>query len=446
MSERLFGTDGMRGVALRYPLDEETIARLGHVLALHLRDVGVPCRVLLAGDTRASTRVLAGWLGGAFKAAGGVVEWAGVLPTPAVSHLVRADGAYGAGVIVSASHNPAADNGIKLVTAAGSKWPTDEELTLERSVLALARRPEVAELGLPASSDTERYLELLLATLPAHALPGLRVVVDAAHGAATPVAGELFRRLGAVVTVVNASPDGANINANCGALHPAGLAAHVRALAADAGIALDGDADRAVLVTHTGRVLDGDDVMWMWARDLNARGRLPGRTLVATVMSNLGLEVACTREGLRLERCPVGDREVWEAMQSAGAALGGEQSGHVICAHHAVTGDGLLTAAHVLHLAIQRGVSLESLADLEHYPQVLLNVRVAARRALDQVPELTSAIAARQDELDGNGRVFVRYSGTEPLLRIMVEAATLEAARRTAEQLAAVARRHLGAG
>jgi phosphoglucosamine mutase len=443
--ERLFGTDGMRGVALQYPLDEGTVTRLGHALAVHLREAGAPCRVLLAGDTRRSTPVLADWFGGAFLGSGGQVEWAGVLPTPAVSHLVRSDGGYGAGVIVSASHNPAADNGIKLVGAGGSKLPRDEELALERRLLALDHQPEVLPLGRPASTDAARYLELLLGTLPARALAGLKVVVDTAHGAATPVAGELFARLGAVVSLINAAPDGDNINASCGALHPEGLAARVAESGADAGVALDGDADRAVLVTHTGRVLDGDDVLWLWARDLKSRDLLPGRALVATVMSNLGLEVACRQADLRLERCPVGDREVWEAMQRTGAVLGGEQSGHIICAHHAVTGDGLLTAAHVLHLAAKQHTALEALADLAHFPQVLLNVRVARRRPLDQVPELAAAIARHQSDLDGNGRVFVRYSGTEPMLRIMVEAATTQAARDTAEHLATVARTHLGA-
>ena len=446
MSERLFGTDGMRGVALQYPLDRRTVTRLGHVLAVQLRETGAPCRVLLAGDTRRSTEVLAGWIGGAFVGSGGQVEWAGVLPTPAVSHLVRSDGGYGAGVIVSASHNPAADNGIKLVGAGGSKLPAHEELALERRLLALDHDPEVVPLGAPAFTDTKRYVELLLGTLPAAALGGLKVVVDTAHGAATPVANEVFSRLGAEVTLINAAPDGDNINASCGALHPAGLAARVKETGADAGVALDGDADRAVLVTHTGRVLDGDDVLWLWARDLKSRDALPGLTLVATVMSNLGLELACLKAGLRLERCPVGDREVWEAMQRTGSVLGGEQSGHVICAHHTVTGDGLLTAAHVLHLAAEQRKTLESLADLVHLPQVLLNVRVAHRRPIDQVPELAAAIARHQAELDGGGRVFVRYSGTEPLLRIMVEAATMQAARETAEHLATVARTCLGAG
>jgi phosphoglucosamine mutase len=445
VKERLFGTDGMRGVALRYPLDEATVTRLGHALADHLRERGAACRVLLAGDTRISTTQLAAWLGGAFLGNGGVVEWAGVLPTPAVSHLVRSDGGYGAGVIVSASHNPASDNGIKLVNASGSKWPATEEHSLEHRLTALPTEPTVLALGAPSAADTERYLAILLATLPERALAGLHVVVDAAQGAASPLAGELFARSGARATVLNASPDGLNINAGCGALHPEGLAVAVRELGADAGVALDGDADRAVLVTHTGRVLDGDDVLWLWARELAEEDRLPRRTLVATVMSNLGLELATKRAGLRLERCPVGDREVWETMQRRGAALGGEQSGHVICAHHAVTGDGLLTAAHVLHVARRRGVPLEDLADLEHYPQVLLNVRVAHRRPLQDVPELAAAMAELQASLDGNGRVFVRYSGTEPLLRIMVEAATHEVAQSTADHLATLARQHLGA-
>jgi phosphoglucosamine mutase len=403
-------------VAFEPPLDRPTLTRLGAALVAHLRGAGLAPRVLLAGDTRASTPVLAEWVGGGFAAAGGEVHWAGVLPTPAVSHLLRDRGGYGAGVVISASHNPALDNGVKLVGATGSKLPVEEEVRLE----------------------------LLLASLPPTPLSGVRLVVDAANGAAAPVARELFTALGAEILLIHAEPDGTNINARCGALFPEILAREVRRVRADAGAALDGDGDRAILVTGTGRVLDGDDALLLWARALASRERLPGQKVVATVMSNLGLEVALGREAIALVRCPVGDREVWETMQREGAVLGGEQSGHVICSHHAVTGDGLLTAAHLLTVVRQSGSTLEALADLERFPQVLLNVRVATRRAVDEVPRLAEAVRAAEARLAGNGRVFVRYSGTEPLLRIMVEASGEEQARETAEQLAAVAREHLG--
>ena len=257
MKARLFGTDGMRGVALQPPLDENTVSRLGAVLAAHLAAADQPCRVLLAGDTRAATNVLASWLGGAFVAAGGELDWAGVLPTPAVSLLVRDDGRFGAGVIVSASHNPAADNGIKLVTGAGSKWPAREEHLLEDRLLATTGIVPIVPIGMAETSGEQHYVAQLAGTLPTGILTGVRLVVDAANGAASFVAAPFFERLGAAVEIINGSPDGTNINAGCGALHPEGLAARVRESGADAGVALDGDADRAMLVTRSGRVLDG---------------------------------------------------------------------------------------------------------------------------------------------------------------------------------------------
>jgi phosphoglucosamine mutase len=444
VNDRLFGTDGVRGVAFEPPLDQWTLTRLGAALAVHLREASAPLRVLLAGDTRASTPTLAGWVGAGFAAEGGEVHWAGVLPTPAVSHLLRDRGGYGAGVVVSASHNPASDNGVKLLGGTGGKLPVEAEVRLERALASLAPPAATIPLPEPEGAWRVRYLELLEASLAPVPLAGMRLVVDPAHGAASPVAGEYFRALGAEVTVIHAEPDGININDRCGALFPEILAREVRRLRADAGVALDGDADRAILVTGTGRVLDGDDALLLWARALASASALPGQKVVATVMSNLGLDVALRRATISLVRCPVGDREVWEAMQRERAALGGEQSGHVICSHYAVTGDGLLTAAHLLALAHGSGTTLEALADLERFPQVLLNVRVGTRRPVSEVPRLAEAVRAAEMSLEGNGRVFVRYSGTEPLLRIMVEAATESQAKETAEHLAAVAREQLG--
>lgn len=444
MSARLFGTDGIRGVALQPPLDERTVTKLGAALAAHLAERGLPVKVLLAGDTRASTPVLAGWLGGACAAAGGELHWAGVLPTPAVSHLLREDGSFGAGVVISASHNPAADNGIKVMSSAGSKWPVAEERALEARLECQA-----ATVGgaLPAAEPSweERTLALLLKTLPDRPLAGMRVVADAANGAASPLAQRFFAALGASVRVINAVPDGANINLHCGALHPGALAAEVRHERADAGVAFDGDADRAILVTHTGRILDGDDTLLLWGRDLARRGMLPRQVVVATVMSNFGLEDACQASQVRVVRCAVGDREVWETMAREGAALGGEQSGHVICSHYSVTGDGMLTAAHVLALAARAGARLEVLADLRRFPQVLLNLRVAERRPLAELPGVTGAVRAAEGRLGGHGRVFVRFSGTEPLLRVMVEAASEELARTLAGEVVAAAKAELGA-
>ena len=444
MTAGLFGTDGMRGVAFEYPLDRPTLTRLGAALAAHLRDATLPPGVLLAGDTRASTPVLADWLGGALVAAGGEVHWGGVLPTPAVSHLLRDRGGYGTGVVISASHNPAADNGVKLVNRGGTKWPAEEERRLEARLAAMPAEVAVAPMPCVDPRARDRYVELLLASLPPRALEGVRVVVDPANGAASPVARAFFEALGAKVTMIHAEPDGRNINARCGALFPELLATEVRRVGFDAGVALDGDSDRAILVTRTGRVLDGDDALLMWARALLAEGKLPGPTVVATVMSNLGLETALRRDGIALVRCPVGDREVWEAMQREGAALGGEQSGHVICSHFSVTGDGLLTAAHILAVAQRAGATLEELADLQRFPQVLLNVRVGMRRPVEEVPELAVAVKSAQMHLSDSGRVLVRYSGTEPLLRIMVEAEEDTLARETAEGIAAIAREQLG--
>jgi phosphoglucosamine mutase len=446
MTGRLFGTDGMRGVAFEPPLDRPTLSRLGAALAAHLREVGSPVKVLLAGDTRASTPTLAGWVGGGFAAAGGEIHWAGVLPTPAVSHLLRAAGGYGAGVVVSASHNPAGDNGVKLVSRHGTKWPAAEEGRLEDRLAAITAEPRLQALPAVDGRWASRYLEVLRASLPARPLASLRLVVDPANGAAAPTAADFLTALGASVVLIHGDPDGTNINERCGALFPEVLAAEVRRVHADAGVALDGDGDRAILVTASGRVLDGDDALLLWARALAAGARLPRRKVVATVMSNLGLEVALNQGGIQLVRCPVGDREVWATMQREGAVLGGEQSGHVICSHYAVTGDGLLTAAHLLAVARGAGRPLEEMADLRRFPQVLINVRVTARRPVNEVPALRDAVAAAEEGLAGDGRVFVRYSGTEPLLRIMVEASSEECARETAEGLASTAREFLGAG
>ncbi|MBD3856681.1 MAG: phosphoglucosamine mutase, partial [Acidobacteria bacterium] len=320
--ETLFGTDGIRGRAYDAPLDEDTVRRLGVALA---NDLALQCpepQILLAGDTRASTTDLARWLASSFQATGGTVRWAGVLPTPAISHLLRQD-ECAAGVVISASHNPAEDNGP----------------------------------GLPAvdSSYGEQYLDLLVAS---HAterpLAGLHIVVDAANGAGSAFARPLLDRLGARVSTFATDPDGHNINADCGATAPQRLAETVLELGADGGLALDGDADRSVLVDETGSVLDGDDILLAWARKLQNDRDLPGGRVVATVMSNFGLEQALVNEGMGVIRCSVGDREVWMTMKEHGAALGGEQSGHIICSHYGVSGDGLLTGTHLLAIAADR--------------------------------------------------------------------------------------------
>jgi phosphoglucosamine mutase len=420
MKLRLFGTDGIRGPTYAPPLDEATVRRLGAALAAELGSDRDRPHLLLAGDTRASTETLARWLGGSFQAAGGRVTWGGVLPTPAVSHLLRT-GSWAAGVVISASHNPSRDNGIKVLAPSGEKIADAVEHRLE---LRLDETPVLQGPDLPPSDHElcERYLGLVVASHDRpRPLAGMTVAVDAAHGAASGLAEALFERLGARVVAVASQPDGSNINAGCGATCPSHVANAVRHHRAHAGVALDGDADRAILVDADGHTLDGDDILLAWGRALLAEERLPGRRLVATVMSNFGLERALARDGIAVQRCPVGDRSVWLAMREHRAALGGEQSGHVICAHHSVTGDGLVTATHLLALAVAGGRDLATLSDLERMPQVLVNVPVVRKTPFDQLPEVRAELAGGQSLLSGRGRILLRYSGTEPLARVMVE-------------------------
>ncbi len=439
----MFGTDGIRGRALQAPLDETTLRKLGASLARELAAGSRP-RILLAGDTRASTQVLASWIAEGFQAEGGVVTWAGVLPTPAVSHLLR-DGGFAAGVVISASHNPADDNGVKVLAASGEKAPRAVEKRLEHLLDAVDVPAQGARMPGIDSSLKRRYLEIVERT---HAGPkpleGMRVVIDAAHGAASGLAAELFERLGADVTEIACSPDGTNINLACGATAPETLADEVVRQGADGGLALDGDADRAVVVDEHGRVLDGDDILLAWARHLKTQGKLPGMRVVATVMSNYGLEMALAADGIELIRSPVGDRSVWEAMQASGAVLGGEQSGHVICSHHSVTGDGLITGSHVLAIASKSGRPVSSLSDLVRVPQVLLNVPVKRKEPFERLPEVQHVLARAKEELEGRGRVLLRYSGTEPLARVMVEGDEDRLIKRWAEELAGAVVRALG--
>jgi phosphoglucosamine mutase len=417
---RLFGTDGIRGTALEPPLDEATVRRLGTALAGLLGHWQESPRLLLAGDTRVSTETLAGWLAGSFQAAGGRVTWAGVLPTPAVSHLLR-EGGHAAGAVISASHNPAADNGIKVLGPGGEKLPEATEEELE-ALMAAARPLAGPPLPPPDRSLVERYLDLVVATHRGeHPLAGLEVVVDAAHGAASGLAEALLRSLGARVEAIASSPDGTNINADCGATAPGRLADAVRSRGAHGGLALDGDADRALVVDELGNVLDGDDILLVWARHLDGGGRLRGRKVVATVMSNFGLERALGCSGIDLYRCGVGDRAVWLAMRDQDAALGGEQSGHVICSHHSVTGDGLITGSHLLAIAAASGAPLSRASDLTRLPQILLNVPVRRMDPFEQLPGVWRELRRTEQHLNGRGRVLLRYSGTESLARVMVE-------------------------
>jgi phosphoglucosamine mutase len=442
---RLFGTDGVRG---RFGRDLTTdLAReLGRaavvVLARYERDAPT---FVIGRDTRASGEPLEAALVEGITRGGGDVYLAGIEPTPAIAFLTTALSA-GSGVVISASHNPPEDNGIKFFGPFGFKLSDDLEGEIEAEVASgegdIGRQGRVLE---PPAGAPE-YVDHVVAAAETR-LDGMRIVVDCANGAASRLAPEVLRRLGAEVYPIFAEPDGTNINVGCGALHPEVVAGAVRAAGADAGVAFDGDADRALFADAGGNVIDGDQVLAACAIEMKARGRLDGDLVVSTVMANLGLRVAMEREGIRLLQAPVGDRYVLEQMQEHGAALGGEQSGHLIFRDHATTGDGLITAARFLSLARRKGVSVAELAGvMRRFPQVMVNVEVGHRDGLEDAGPVWEAVRAVEAELGETGRVLVRASGTEPLVRVMVEAETEEAARRHAETLAERVRATLGRG
>lgn len=448
-ARKLFGTDGIRGIAGEAPLDATTIFATGLALGHSVARIAAERRVILGRDTRVSSPWIAAVLAAGLREAGVAVESAGVITTPAVAFLARTHG-YGAGVVISASHNPWRDNGIKLFGADGYKLPDSEELAMEDEILMhakLATAPDPATL--PEIVDNEAlqqdYIEFLLKCVPGLRLDGLKIVADCANGAAATVAPELFHRLGGEVTLLNISPDGRNINAGCGALHPDWVASEVQKRGADVGVTFDGDADRCMLAGPRGNVINGDAILLMAARDLKARGMLTGDTVVATTMSNMGLEAALKRSGIGMMRAPVGDRYVLEMMQNHSAALGGEQSGHILFPHLATTGDGLLTALVVLDLIARSGKSIDELtADLKVFPQVIVNVKVREKKPLDGIPVVAARIKAAEQELKDTGRVVIRYSGTEALARVMIEAEDESAMRRHADAIADAIREELG--
>jgi phosphoglucosamine mutase len=452
LSHRLFGTDGVRGRFGEPPLDHATVSALAAHLAATLRERanGKPPKVVLGGDTRESTPEICRWLAAGLIAGGVEMRYAGVIPTPGVAWLTKETGAA-AGVVVSASHNPYPDNGIKLIDPEGTKWSDEDELALENRLRASpageipdlpAGRPEVEpELR-------ERYLRHLAGTLPGERpLAGLKVVLDAGNGAASTYAGELFERLGARVTLLHAAPDGRNVNEKCGSTAPGEMAARVAAEGADLGAAFDGDADRCILADEKGEVRDGDAILYLWATCLRRSGRLDPPRIVATSMSNLGLERALAAEGIGIARCAVGDRYVVEAMRREGILLGGEQSGHIVQSHLASTGDGLLTAIQIAFVRHQDGRPLsEMLAPFRRYPQVLLNVKVKRKVDFEQLPAVTAAAQAVEKRLGDDGRLVLRYSGTEPLARIMIEGPEQGMIDGLAGEIATAIRGELGAG
>jgi phosphoglucosamine mutase len=446
LAKELFGTDGIRGVAGEYPLDRETVHAFGVALGDDATAAHASPEVLIGADTRESGRWIAELVAGGIESRGGRVRYAGVITTPGVAYLTRT-GPFLAGVMISASHNPYQDNGIKVFGHSGFKLPDAEEHNIEQEIFRLK---EQGLMPVPAAIEADegldrQYLEYLISTVSTR-FDGMHLVIDCGNGASYQLGPELFRRLGADVTVLSAEPDGRNINLNCGALHVDSVRRAVCAQGADAGVAFDGDADRAIFVASSGKIVDGDGVLLAAARALKSRGELKGLTVVATVMSNLGLEKALEREGIRMIRTPVGDKYVLEEMERLGAVLGGEQSGHVIFRQFATTGDGLLTALQLFAIARRAGASLDDLtAGFEVYPQKLVNVRVREKRALAEVPSVAREIQRAEEEFAGAGRVLVRFSGTEPLARVMVEGPDLEQVERFTMRIADAIRREMGA-
>ncbi len=451
---RLFGTDGVRGTFGEPPLDEATVRGLAAALAGELRRLRERPRIVLGGDTRASTPVLCGWLAEELRQGGARTTYLGIVPTPCVAYSAAAQDAD-CGIVVSASHNPPADNGIKLIDGEGFKWSPATELRLERRL-----RPAEPTALEPVTLEEDAgavaaWRSSLIASLEGAApssrreanrpLSGLTVALDAGNGAASAFAGPLFAELGARVSVVHAEADGSRINQGCGSTHPEVVAELVRAAGADLGFAFDGDADRAIIVDEAGEVRDGDAILYLWGRDLDRRGRLPGHRLVATSMSNLGLEVALAREGISVVRCDVGDREVVEAMRSGDVDLGGEQSGHIVHLPLSTTGDGLLSALQVAGLRARDGRPLSSMLEgFERFPQLLKNLPVRHKPDLAGMPEVVAASRSVERRLGDTGRLVLRYSGTEPLVRIMIEGRRRAQIEALADELAAVLAREIG--
>jgi len=448
-ARKLFGTDGIRAVAGETPLDPTTIYAVGLALGHSLRKTAAKPKVILGRDTRQSGPWIAATLATALREAGAHVESAGVITTPAVAFLTRSHG-FHAGVVISASHNPWRDNGIKLFGGDGFKLADAVELAMEDEILQHAAQIEAPDpASLPAVEDNPAlqadYIQFLIDCVPGLSLAGLRIVADCANGAAAAVAPELFRRLGGEVTLLNIAPDGRNINDGCGALYPAYISTETQKRGARIGLTFDGDADRCMLAGSANNVINGDAILLMVARDLKARGLLTGDLVVATTMSNMGLEAALKRSGIRMLRAPVGDRYVLEQMLAHKAALGGEQSGHILLPHLATTGDGLLTAMVVLDLIARTGKSIDELtADLKVFPQVIVNVKVREKKPLESIPAVAAAIRAAEEELKDSGRVVIRYSGTEALARVMIEAESEEAMRLHANAIADAIRAELG--
>ena len=452
MPKELFGTDGIRGIPGKYPLDDATLFRAGVALGEYLaghREANRHLRVLIGMDTRESGTEMAARIAQGLRAGGAEPVFAGILTTPGVAYLVRLED-FSAGVVISASHNPYHDNGVKLISSRGMKFPDEAEAQIETRILAAQDQkspvPEAKLEKVPAATAIhEDYLAALRTKLFGKKdLHGMKMVLDCANGAASALAPELFRSLGADVIAIHNDPDGRNINADCGSLHPKKMQEKTVATGADLGVAFDGDADRAVFSTASGRYVDGDGVLFVCARYMKKSGALKGDAVVGTSMANLGLERALGREALRLVRVPVGDRYVLEEMIRSGANLGGEQSGHIIFLDDSSAGDGMLTAVKMASLVSIEGKLDRLVSDLKIFPQKIVNVRVRSKPSLDSFPAVSAAIAEAEKSLGDSGRIVVRYSGTEPLARVMVEAERAQDVERYSDSIASAIKSAIG--
>jgi len=442
MSNVLFGTDGVRGTPGTFPLDQGTVFRLGFALT---RQFGSKARFVIGRDTRQSGEMLEQQVASGVKAAGGSLVSVGVCPTPGVAFLAARS--FSAGIVISASHNPFTDNGIKLLTATGEKASRRLESDIETSVALAKDRDVPRDFEVPVTSLalSDRYIEHLTKTMAG--LPPFepfRIAVDCANGATSRVAPLVFRHLGIPVVELNTSPDGKNINLGCGSTHPESLRRAVVDKGCRLGFAFDGDGDRVILVDDRGNVIDGDGVLLICARYFHSLGRLTSSAIVTTIMSNMGLELALRAEGISTHRCPVGDLNVLEEMRRRDVCLGGEQSGHVIFSDLLQTGDGIATALQIFRIVIESGRELSELVTgFETFPQKIVNVRVSRKYELDSIPEIRDLIDKAKVQLAGRGRVVVRFSGTEPLLRIMVEGPDMEMIQELASTIGESANRYL---
>lgn len=449
--QRLFGTDGIRGVAGEFPLDPHTVGAFARSLVENLAsELGRTPRIVIGRDTRESGPLIERALTDGAMGAGAAVESAGVITTPGIAYLTRVT-PFDAGIVISASHNPYRDNGIKVFSPSGKKLADEMERRIEEQLLSLRDRDPSAlnqpggvvseardERAQREAEYRERYINYLVQEVGRGlSLEGMRLGIDCANGAASQIAPEVFRRLGAQLHVVWAEPDGRNINEGCGSLHLEGLQAEVVSRKLDLGIAFDGDADRALFIDLRGQVVDGDVTLLILADLFRARGWLAGDMVVATVMSNVGLEIALRERGLGLVRAQVGDRYVLEELLKRGASLGGEQSGHIIFPQISLAGDGMITAIELLRAVQDSGRTLGQLArQMTRYPQVLVNVRVRTKPKLETLAGVKAEMDRLEDELKGRGRLLVRYSGTENLARVMIEGQDLASIKEQADLLA----------